>query len=272
MNVFIRNVNYHVKICGTGEPVVLLHGFTGDGTTWDSVTSHLMKYQLIIVDIIGHGKTDSPIDEKRYGMEEVVEDLKEILQFLKIDKTNIIGYSMGGRLALSFTIRYPEYVNRFVLESSSPGLKTEAERIERQKSDEALAQFILNNGIEAFVDYWENIPLFKTQSTLPEMIQKQIRTQRLQNNPIGLANSLRGMGTGSQPSWWDHLKNFQIPVFLVCGELDTKYCLIADEMDRLMPNAQKMIIQKTGHAIHVEQPRIFGKIVDEFFHSCFNRC
>jgi len=271
MNILIRNVNYHVKICGNGEPILLLHGFTGDGTTWEFISHYLQNYQLIFVDILGHGKTDSPTDRRRYCMEEVVEDIKEILQYLKIDRTNMIGYSMGGRLALSFAITYPQCVRRLVLESSSPGLKKELERKERQSSDEALAEFILQNGIESFVDYWENIPLFKSQNNLPEAVQKKIRAQRLQNTPIGLANSLRGMGTGFQPSWWEQIKNLYIPVLLLCGEWDVKFCRIAEDMERTMPNAIKNTIKSAGHAIHVEQPRIFGKIVNEFFHRFSER-
>ena len=86
--------------------------------------------RLIAIDILGHGQSDSPKDFKRYEILSVAKDMKQILELLKIEKTDILGYSMGGRLALSFAIQYPLFVRKLVLESSSPGLITEQERAE----------------------------------------------------------------------------------------------------------------------------------------------
>ncbi|WP_243291136.1 2-succinyl-6-hydroxy-2,4-cyclohexadiene-1-carboxylate synthase [Bacillus sp. FJAT-47783] len=264
MKMSVRGVNYFVEICGEGEPIVLLHGFTGDCSTWDEIQKDLAHYQLIKVDILGHGQTDSPIEESRYQMEEVVEDLRNLLEQLQIHQAHFLGYSMGGRLALSFAAIYPNMVSSLILESSSPGLKLEQEKIDRRKSDERLASFILNNGMKAFVDYWERIPLFQSQSSLTNETRTQIRKQRLQNNPIGLANSLRGMGTGSQPSWWHKLHELKVPVLIICGEKDMKFCRIAQDMDDRLLNSRVHIVLNAGHAVHVEQSRIFGKIVSEF--------
>ena len=98
-----------------------------------------------------------------------------------IDKADILGYSMGGRLALSFAVLYPEFVRKLILESTSPGLESETERKNRRSQDEKLGKFILEQGIEKFVDYWENIPLFATQKGLPQAVQSAIREQRLTN-------------------------------------------------------------------------------------------
>lgn len=264
MKISVRGVDYFVEICGEGEPIVLLHGFTGDCSTWDEIQKDLINYQLIKVDILGHGQTDSPIEANRYQMEEVVEDLRKLLEQLQINQAHVLGYSMGGRLALSYAITYPNMVLSLILESSSPGLKLEQEKKDRIKSDEKLASFILNEGMKAFIDYWENIPLFQTQFSLPNETRAQIRKQRLQNNPIGLANSLRGMGTGSQPSWWDKLHALKVPVFIICGELDLKFCRISQDMDHHLLNSHVYIVPKAGHAVHVEQSRIFGTIVSEF--------
>ena len=113
---------------GEGFPLVLLHGFTGDSKTWKPFLQNGEKVErLIAIDIIGHGQSDSPKDSKRYEMLSVAKDIKQILEILKIEKTDILGYSMGGRLALSFAIQYPLFVRKLVLESSSPGLITEQE-------------------------------------------------------------------------------------------------------------------------------------------------
>lgn len=265
MICIMNGVRYHVEVTGKGFPLVLLHGFTGDSTTWTTFSKKwCQERQVIVIDIIGHGKTDSPTDVKRYDMLSVVEDVKKILESLGISKTDMLGYSMGGRLALSFAIQYPECIRQLILESSSPGLESEKERMNRRENDEKICRFIEEQGIEKFVEYWGNIPLFSSQKKLPQQKQKEIQEQRLQNNPVGLCNSLRGMGTGSQPSWWEHLQNFQGETLLVTGSLDEKFCNIAKRMETLMTNANWITVEECGHAIHVEQPEKFGTIVKEF--------
>ena len=270
MNYMIDGVNYHVEIIGEGFPFVLFHGFTGDTTTWEPFYDLWSKNrQVVSIDIIGHGKSDSPADVKRYDMLSVVEDVKKILEILEITKTDMLGYSMGGRLALSFAIQYPELVRKLILESSSPGLQTEEERTNRRKNDEKLCRFIEENGIEQFVDYWENISLFSTQKMLPKQMQEAIKNQRLQNNSLGLCNSLKGMGTGSQASWWEHLQRFHVETLLLTGLQDEKFCSIAKKMEKLMSNAKWISVEQSGHAIHVEQPEKFGTIVNRFLSKDF---
>lgn len=262
--VFVRGANYFVDISGEGEPLLLLHGFTGDYTTWNEVAPYLPNCQCVKVDLLGHGQTTSPVESSRYAMEEVARDLYELLQQLGYESVHVLGYSMGGRLALSFAMTYPNKVKSLILESSSPGLKTDEERSARRKVDENLASFILSEGIEAFVDYWENISLFETQKSLPKERRKQIRFQRLQNDPVGLANSLKGMGTGMQPSFWGRLHELSMPVLIICGELDVKFCRIGQQMMERLPSATLNVIPNVGHAVHVEHSQIFGKIVSEF--------
>jgi 2-succinyl-6-hydroxy-2,4-cyclohexadiene-1-carboxylate synthase len=265
MYVKIKNISYFVEVQGDGFPLVLLHGFTGDRTTWNSfVEQWSHKRTCICIDIIGHGKTSSPENIDRYKIQSVVQDIKSILENLQLDVVDVLGYSMGGRLALNFALEYPEKVRKLVLESSSPGLKTEEERNSRQIQDERLANQILEQGIEEFVRYWENIPLFSSQKELPLQKQQMVREQRLQNSIVGLSNSLKGMGTGVQPSCWDKLSLFEIETLLITGALDEKFCLIAEEMAASMKNAQWLKVDGCGHAIHVEHSEKFGTIVNGF--------
>lgn len=265
MRITCQDVNYHVEVIGQGEPLLLLHGFTGNVATWNFLIPQLShNYQLIMVDIIGHGKTETAADADRFQIEQVASDLKAILEKLKVSKAHILGYSMGGRLALSYSLLYPKSVRSLLLESASPGLETEVERFERRKRDQQLANHILANGIEEFVDKWENIQLFESQKRLPLEQRMLIRQQRLSNSPRGLANSLIGMGTGSQPSWWGKLESLDVPVLLMTGELDLKFCNIAERMKQRLNHCEWFIINDVGHTIHVEDRDKFGKIVSEF--------
>lgn len=267
MLINVGGISYNVKIDGNDSlpPVILLHGFTGDHTTWESLKETLKGlFQVITIDLIGHGKTDSPKQPERYEVDRAAKDIIDIMDHLQLDTAHLLGYSMGGRLALSIALKYPDKMKSLMLESVSPGLKTKEEKEARVLNDEALATRILDHGIINFVHYWENIPLFQTQKKLPVEIQNQIRAQRLQNNPIGLANSLRGFGTGRQPSWWPELNKLDIPVLLMCGKLDEKFCKIAAEMNQLLPESAMIEFNAAGHAIHVEQPNKFDTIVKEF--------
>ncbi len=265
MEMMIDGVRYHIEVCGEGNPLLLLHGFTGDSSTWSSFCSIWGEHsKLIIPDIIGHGKTGAPADLNRFSIESAAADLAQILEQLGIKKVNLLGYSMGGRLALTFAVLFPEKVNCLILESASPGLSSESERNERRMKDRELAQFIKENGISSFVDYWENIPLFQTMVNLTEAVKDSIRQQRLSQSEEGLASSLLGMGTGSQPSWWEKLAQLENKVLLLTGKKDVKFCNIAEKMQKLLMHSTWITFENSGHAIHVEEKEKFGTIVSEF--------
>ncbi|AND42832.1 2-succinyl-6-hydroxy-2,4-cyclohexadiene-1-carboxylate synthase [Cytobacillus oceanisediminis] len=265
MKYVINGVRYHVDTWGTGFPLLLLHGFTGNSEGWKEFAPFWKDHsKTIALDIIGHGKSGSPPDIGQYQIEESAAVINSLLEKMGIGKIDVLGYSMGGRLALTFTINYPEKVRKLILESASPGLRTEAERHERRIQDKKLSEKIRQEGIKNFIDYWENIPLFQSQKSLPEKIRTRIRCQRLANSIDGLANSLNGMGTGVQPSWWDELAHLEMPVLLITGNLDQKFCRIAEEMSKILPNVKWKTAEDAGHAIHVEKPELFGTIVSGF--------
>lgn len=265
MKTMINGVRYHVEQCGDGFPLVLLHGFTGAASTWKPFCPMWGNHStLLMVDLIGHGETESPGDMARYDIKKAANDLKVLLDQLGIEKADMLGYSMGGRTAITFASMYPERIRKLVLESTTPGLENPAEREARIQQDHKLAMKIETERLEEFIDFWESIPLFQSQLNLPAEVREQIRSQRLRNDPVGLANSLRGMGTGAQPSWWDKLTTFDFETLLITGELDDKFCKIAADMALKLPNAKHLSIIDCGHAIHVEEREKFGTIVSEF--------
>ncbi|MDU2064590.1 MAG: 2-succinyl-6-hydroxy-2,4-cyclohexadiene-1-carboxylate synthase [Sporomusaceae bacterium] len=263
--VFVRNVPFAVAEAGAGEAVVLLHGFTGTSFDWQLLMQKLsVHYHVIAPDLIGHGASAVPDDWRRYSQEEALLDLKALLSQRGVRKFHLLGYSMGGRLALRFAVEHPELLYSLILESASPGLKLQKEREERQNSDNALADWLEREGIEAFVTRWTNLPLFASQAKLPLVTQQALRERRLKNAPQGLANSLRGMGTGTQPSLWPTLKALRLPTLLVAGELDQKFTCLAKAMAQELPQSSLSLVAQAGHTIHLEQPDIFCEIVTNF--------
>ncbi|WP_010647289.1 2-succinyl-6-hydroxy-2,4-cyclohexadiene-1-carboxylate synthase [Oceanobacillus massiliensis] len=259
------DATYWYEIHGHGIPVVLLHGFTGSTATWqDLVDEWDSDYQLITVDLPGHGKTRTP---SLATMDDCCNDLDKLFQYLELKSFHMVGYSMGGRTALSFVRLYPDHILSLTLESASPGLALEEERVQRIEKDEHLATRLERDGIESFVDFWEDIPLFDSQRRLPLNVQEKIRQERLSQSPQGLAQSLRTMGTGRQPSCWEVLSTIDKPVLLIVGEFDSKFIHINKKMQNELISGNLIICEDAGHAIHVEKPAVFGKIVSGFIEA-----
>lgn len=261
--VHLNGLRYSVEERGEGaEAVLLLHGFTGCAANWATITPRLAeRYRVIAPDLIGHGDTESPADPERYRVEQAAEDLIALLDVLGLDAVHWVGYSMGARLALHTALHHPQRVATLTLESGSPGLASAEEREVRVANDTALAMRIEHDGLEAFVAYWEALPLFATQQSMPEAVRRHLQAARLRNDPRGLANSLRGMGSGAQPSGWNDLAALERPTHLIVGALDPKFMGIAGQMLARLPDARCTVVPQAGHTVHLERPEVFVEAV-----------
>lgn len=265
MRLTVNGLGYNVEAGGAGEPLVLLHGFTGSAANWrELAAAWAARFQTIAPDLPGHGGTEAPADPARYAMAHCVADLAGLLDQLDLSAVHVLGYSLGGRVALHFAAAHPERVRALILESASPGLATAEERAARIAADEALAARLERDGLAAFVGYWERLPLFASQARLPAEARAALRVQRLQNNPVGLANSLRGLGTGVQPSLWERLPEIRLRTLLIAGALDEKFTAIARQMAARLPQAGLEIVPEAGHTVHLEQPKAFQRLIAEF--------
>lgn len=255
----------NIEVAGSGPPVVLLHGFTGSVAGWALVIEALApEFTTLAVDIVGHGKSDSPAVLDRYQMRRAVDDLVAVVGKAGVPRATWLGYSMGGRTALQVAAFRPEAVGALVLEGASPGLATAEERAARIASDEALAQRLDREGVEPFIDFWQSISLFESQRSLPSEVWERQRAARLRNSAVGLAHSLRWMGTGTQPALHERLAAIRVPTLLLAGELDIKYCEAAREMALALPDATMHVIEEAGHAAHLERPETFVGLVLDF--------
>lgn len=261
-------VDLQVVEHGSGAPLVLLHGFTGSAREWGAHIDRLARwFRVVAVDLAGHGQSGAPGDPAAYRMERCVNDLAATLDRRGIARAHWLGYSMGGRVALAVAVAQPARVDRLVLESASPGLADPAERRARIAADEALADRIEHAGIEAFVDEWMAQPLFASQRRLGTAALAAARAARRANNPVGLANSLRGLGAGAQEPLWARLPEVAAPTLLMVGEADPKFRAIAAAMAARMPRAEVAVIPEAGHNTHLENPAAFDERVGAFLHA-----
>lgn len=246
----------------THLPVILwLHGFTGSETTFERTSSKLQHHRHLRIELAGHGLAA----QSACSYAEQVNDLIGIVTVLDIKGFAVVGYSMGGRLALGLACTYPERVTHLVLESSSPGLRTQTEQVARREHDERLAQRLEQEGLEAFITFWEKIPLFASQQQLPTHQRLKLRQQRLHNSVAGLSASLRGMGTGAQPSYWSELSQLTCPILSVVGRLDAKYRQLSSEMQAVQPQLEIATVANAGHIVHFEAPEAFDTLLIKWF-------
>lgn len=271
MKLNLDGINFNIlidesKISQVKIPFLFLHGFTGSSEDWKFIFDHLPKIYLpFAIDLIGHGKTDSPNDSKYYTCTSIINQINSILNFFNFQKIMLAGYSMGGRIALSYTLKNVHRISALILESTSAGIENIDEKKKRVEQDLILSEFILNEGVEKFIEHWFNTPLFSELKQLENF--DQLIEKRKLNNPIGLANTLKSFSTGLMNSYWDKLKFLNLPVLLITGEKDKKYTTQNFNMNKLIPNSNHKIIPNANHNTHLEKPELFTNFVLEFLNK-----
>ncbi|HTL88685.1 MAG TPA: 2-succinyl-6-hydroxy-2,4-cyclohexadiene-1-carboxylate synthase [Leptolyngbya sp.] len=240
--------------------VLFLHGFLGSGADFDSVISQLHD-RCLTLDLPGHGATQF---SGEYTMSKTANAIVDLLNELQIDQVNLVGYSMGARLALYLALNYPNRFPKAAIESGSPGLKTERARLERIQRDRQFANQ-LEIDFDQFLINWYNQPLFRSFKAHPQF--EQMLKARSRNSPVELARSLREMGTGMQPSLWKRLKIHRNPLLLIAGECDRKFVEINQEMASLCETAELAIAPNAGHNVHFEKLEWYVCQINAFFNE-----
>lgn len=256
------DLRLHVDVRGAGAPVLLLHGFSGSARSWEALAPELSdRLRLLAADLVGHGQSDAPERAERYRPEQAVRDLVALLDALGVARAHVVGYSLGGRLALRLTIDAPERVGALVVVSASAGIADEGARRARVAADGALADRIEREGIERFAAEWEGQELFAAERALAPERRAAARAERLAQRPHGLANSLRGMGQGAAESLWPRLAAIAAPTLVVTGALDLRYTAIGARLAAAIPAARQVVIAGAGHALHRERPDECARVI-----------
>lgn len=241
---------------GSGATSALfLHGFTGSAHSFDHLEPLLGDLlSATCVELPGHGHTPAA------SWDETVDAIGELLP----GRAVLIGYSQGARLALAVAAKFPERVERLVLESCAAGFRRRHERVLRRRSDEALAETINTHGVEAFVSHWEQMPIFDGLRALPAVEQQALRARRASHSAQGLAGALRLLGQGAQPDLWPALQGLRVPTLLMTGTEDAKYTRLARQMAVDLPLAWRVSFSGVGHAPHLECPAAYAAELRSF--------
>jgi 2-succinyl-6-hydroxy-2,4-cyclohexadiene-1-carboxylate synthase len=242
-------------IVGMAPTVVFLHGFTHTGRSWHPVIAALgERYTSVADDIRGHGDASERVP---VSLKAVIEDVDAAAG---PERYTLVGYSMGGRIALHVALAAGDRVERLVLIGASPGIADEGERSARRRADEKLAGEIERSSIEEFARRWAQTPVL---AGLPPAALDAAHADRLRSTPAGLARALRGLGTGALPPLWERLGELAMPVTLAVGERDEKFQGIAAEMAVRVPRAPVVIVPGVGHAVHLEAPDAIAALLSQ---------
>ncbi|ACL18538.1 alpha/beta hydrolase fold protein [Desulfitobacterium hafniense DCB-2] len=258
----IEGCRYYAEVKGSGPTLVCFHGFAENSGTWEAL--QLQDCQMVLVDLLGHGRSAKPRSLEPYELPVLLGHLHELMAELGCTGYSLLGYSLGGRIALAYGAAYPREVQGLILESSAYGIGDEEQRALRREQDVRLAQEILDRGIEWFAEHWSSLPLFASQTRLPPEIRAKIRARRLGNAPHALANTLLGSGQGVFPCLREQIPTLSMPILYIHGEQDEKYKEIGQELMDLNPGIKREMIPGAGHNAHLENPVTFAEIVGNF--------
>jgi 2-succinyl-6-hydroxy-2,4-cyclohexadiene-1-carboxylate synthase len=256
-------IGYRLQGNPASPRVLFLHGFWGDRYSFDGVIEQLGdRVYALSLDLPGHGQT--PI-LGNCAMETVAGQVMDLLDRLAFWPCTIVGYSMGGRLALYLTVRLADQsrLTGLILESASPGLADPIAQADRRRADEIWAKRLESEPIEGVLDDWYRQPIFSSLVQHPAF--PRMRSQRLSQRGHTLAKVLRDMGLGQQPNLWPLIPRLTHPTRLIVGDRDAKFCHLNHRIQAQNPGKITLqILRECGHNCHVENPTLYATIVLSF--------
>ncbi len=277
--VDVEGLPWAVRVAGSGPALLLLHGFTGSGRSWMGGLAEAATgagFRVIAPDLPGHGGTawradkrddtdhaDDADDPSRAAIERVADDLAELLRVLGHHRAHVVGYSMGARVALRLAISHRARVASLVLEAPSAGVEDPAERTARRAADDVLARTLERDGIELFVNAWEQAPVLAGEAGLAPPVRTALREIRLFHDPAGLAASLRAAGQGAMEPLHDRLAEITTPTLVIVGSDDPVRARAA-AVAAGIPGARMTVIEGAAHAPHLEAPDAYCRLVLDF--------
>ena len=242
-------------------PYFFLHGFTGSYKSWIEIINLLSKKSFAI-DITGHGKSIFLNINDEYTVNDWCNEFYLLLNSLSVEKINLCGYSMGGRLAIAFASMYPKKINSLILESTSVGIDESEKRSERYYSDIALAETIKDN-INSFCREWSNNALFSNQKKRNRQEWANQKIIRNSHVPEQLSKSLLTFSPSNMIYYEKNFQEFNFNISIINGSEDDKFIKIGKDMTLMNKNAKQYIVKDCNHNTHLESPGLFIDILNE---------
>ncbi len=237
----------HYETHGEGYPVVFVHGY---GATLDSwrfqVEAFSRTHQFIIFDLLGHGKSGTPVSADEYSSDAVVADIFQLLDGMGIQKAVIGGHSMGAYIAMRCQSTHPERVSGLIVIGGGPGFHTAARREAWNRVWVTYAEVLEKEGLQAFT------------TKFPWLVRGT------GHSPTGLANTARIMIRQDDSRVIDGLARIRVPTLVVIGERDKYNLRPVQYIAKAVTHARHEIIPGAGHAASEDNPEGFNAAVLDF--------
>jgi 2-succinyl-6-hydroxy-2,4-cyclohexadiene-1-carboxylate synthase len=271
MRIGAHDIEWRVEIRGSaaggirpGEPVLFLHGFSQDMRTWFPILERFpTDLTSVLVDLPGHGQSAKPRDPAPYRTDLLVQSLEVLRAELGYERWHVVGYSMGGRIALAYAASHPKRVASLVLESASFGPRDAAARTEAVRADEALVERLRGSSAREFAEWWATMPVLASQADLPADVRSIEAEMRAANDPQALACVVLGAGQGRMNDLSEAASMLPMPLMYVVGSKDPKYSAIAQDAHDMWGLDVRRL--PTGHNVHLEQPQEYAALLLRFF-------
>lgn len=249
-------------------PVLFLHGFMGSKEDWQGPIQSLLAlnpFHCIALDLPGHG--ESPLanlqsPHSQSPLETVSSLIAKFLQDHQVFPVHVVGYSMGGRVALHLALTYPHLVSSLILESASPGIENPQERLKRKEEDHHLFKGVTADNWMDFLMKWYSQKIFG--SLAQDKNFPQLLSQRMKNSPKKMQKALDHFSVGNHPSLWSQIRHYPGRILTLSGSEDEKYNMIGNKMRSYHPSLTHLTIEQSGHAVHFQQTERMALAIGNF--------
>jgi 3-oxoadipate enol-lactonase len=265
MLVSVNGTKLHYTDIGKTEStaVVLIHGFPFSSGMWNGQLKLLQEkknLRVIAYDLRGHGQSD--VGDGQYTIELFVDDLIALLDYLKITKTILCGFSMGGYIALRAVERNPDRFNALVLCDTMSAADSNEAKIRRANS----VKLVKKEGVGRFAEgFLKAVFSSQTFDAKPETID-EIRRTILSNSPLGISGALLAMAGRTDTT--DGLSKISVPTLILVGEHDiVTPPSAANIMRDRIPNSKLHLIENAAHMSNLENPGMFNERLTKFLNG-----
>ncbi len=264
-----QTIKKNISFKTFGDPknplVIFIHGFMGSHCDWEFFIPKIeKKYHCISLDLPGHG--ESPLSLKSF--EELSFTIKELIQIASKGECYLIGYSLGGRVALDLFNRYPDLISGVILESCHPGLQNKEEKLKRLNFDKNLFSNVSKNKKEDFLYFlinWYQLPLFGNMSRNKNF--QDLLKKRMKNDPEKMKSMATFFSLGNQDNFFPSLSKNETPILYITGNGDKKYTDLGKELSKKSQPLNHIIIEGASHNTHFDKPLEFERLIHRFLEN-----
>ena len=262
-------VGLHYEEAGAGMPIVFVHEFAGDARSWEPQLRHFSRrYRCIAYNARGYPPSEVPADVEKYSQARARDDIRAVLDALRLDRAHIVGLSMGAFATLHFGMTYGSRALSLTIAGGGYGAHP-AQYPQFQKDSKANAEFIRKEGMARFAATYGHGPTrVQFQNKDPRGFAEYVR-QLSEHSPLGSANTMLGY-QGRRPSLYDlteEMKKINVPTLIMAGDEEEPCLEVCLVMKRAIPTAGLAILPKSGHGINLEEPELFNSLLENFFHQ-----